>query len=84
MPGRYSAVLTPVYSVAYPFPPMRDGQESLRHALAHAPAMRLFWFAIAIGALLAAGAIGSIARDRFRRGHSLPGPLLDHPAEVKT
>ena len=84
VPGRYSASLTPVYNVAYPFPPLRDGQESLRHALAHAPAMRLYWFAITIGALLAAGAIGSIARDRFRRVHTLPGPLLDQPPEVKT
>jgi hypothetical protein len=82
VPGHYSAVLTPVYTVAYPFPPLRDGQESLRHALAHAPAMKLYWFAIVIAALLALGAIGSVVRDSLRRG-APANPLLDQPAEVK-
>ena len=82
VPGHYSAVLTPVYTVAYPFPPLRDGQESLRHALAHAPAMRLYWSALAIAALLALGAIGSVVRDVLRR-RAPAHPLFDQPSEVK-
>jgi tetratricopeptide (TPR) repeat protein/predicted Ser/Thr protein kinase len=72
--GRYSAALTPVYGASFPFPPLPDGTASLRHALTHAPDMRIYWTAVAAGALLALGACGTGVlagqRRRGRRRHT--------------
>lgn len=80
MPGRYSAALTPSTAHRVRFRHCATGR-SRCDTLAHAPAMRIYWFASAIGALRILGAIGSVVRDVPRR--QPVHPLLDQPAEAE-
>jgi tetratricopeptide (TPR) repeat protein len=80
--GKYSAEWATPYNNVFPFPPDPTAEAAVPRAMARSEAMRLFWIAIGIAALIAIGSGASLVREGFR-ARKLRGALLDQPAEVE-